>query len=250
MIYIPHQCRRIALPLMCRGDFNLLPSDIPFKDIEEGSRSLHGGGRGVSTCSGFQAPEMPLPPFLRACLASPVPSHPSSADQRLERRQGSIAWLPRGPRSGRLYPLTLTGESISLTRRNGSTEIIGATFTPTQVRAHAFALATFVADNRIRWLFSVLSAAETATCEGWCRLQDSNPRPPLYKSIALPTELNRPWTSAIKAAAGSQHLLALFGRNPAAASGQSAASSCSAADGAMRKQGAGKCISHNMPPGR
>jgi len=42
MTYIPHQCRRIALPLMCRGDVNLLPSDIPFKDIEEGSRSLHG----------------------------------------------------------------------------------------------------------------------------------------------------------------------------------------------------------------
>lgn len=168
------------------------------------------GGRGVSTCSGFQAPEMSLPPFLRACLASPAPSHPSSRDQRLERRRGSVAWLPRGPSFG----ATLSTHAY---RRNDfahSSEwldgIIGATFTPIQERAHAFTLATCVADNRITRLLSVLSAAETATCVGWCRLQDSNPRPPLYKSIALPTELNRPWTSAIKAAAGSQHLLALF----------------------------------------
>lgn len=42
MTYIPHQCRRIALSLKCCDDFNLLPSDIPFKDLEEGSRSLHG----------------------------------------------------------------------------------------------------------------------------------------------------------------------------------------------------------------
>src|SRR3546814_10665822 len=27
--------------------------------------------------------------------------------------------------------------------------------------------------------------------EAWCRLQDSNPRPPDYKSGALPTELSR-----------------------------------------------------------
>jgi hypothetical protein len=25
----------------------------------------------------------------------------------------------------------------------------------------------------------------------WCRLQESNPRPTDYKSVALPTELNR-----------------------------------------------------------
>ena len=26
---------------------------------------------------------------------------------------------------------------------------------------------------------------------GWCRLRDSNPRPTVYKTVALPTELNR-----------------------------------------------------------
>lgn len=41
MTYVPHQCRRIALSLKCCDDFNLLPSNIPFKDLEEGSRSLH-----------------------------------------------------------------------------------------------------------------------------------------------------------------------------------------------------------------
>ena len=29
-------------------------------------------------------------------------------------------------------------------------------------------------------------------CSYWCRLQESNPRPTDYKSVALPTELNRP----------------------------------------------------------
>src|SRR3546814_3968712 len=31
------------------------------------------------------------------------------------------------------------------------------------------------------------------THQSWCRLRDSNPRPPDYKSGALPAELSRPW---------------------------------------------------------
>src|SRR3546814_8910628 len=35
------------------------------------------------------------------------------------------------------------------------------------------------------------AAVSGAFSRGWCRLQDSNPRPSVYKTAALPTELNR-----------------------------------------------------------
>src|SRR5256885_14256375 len=41
----------------------------------------------------------------------------------------------------------------------------------------------------------------------WCRLQDSNPRPPDYKSGALPTELSRHELSDDLAAAAESKLL-------------------------------------------
>src|SRR4051795_3629672 len=34
--------------------------------------------------------------------------------------------------------------------------------------------------------------ASRSFSEGWCRLQESNPRPTVYKTAALPTELSRP----------------------------------------------------------
>src|SRR5688572_14517941 len=39
---------------------------------------------------------------------------------------------------------------------------------------------------------------------GWCRMQDSNPRPSVYKTAALPTELIRP-LSSWRAAYGHSH---------------------------------------------
>src|SRR4051812_30771045 len=43
------------------------------------------------------------------------------------------------------------------------------------------------------WLLGEAEAVETRSksLEVWCRLQDSNPWPPDYKSGALPTELSR-----------------------------------------------------------
>src|SRR5690349_11334101 len=37
-----------------------------------------------------------------------------------------------------------------------------------------------------------IKAAEAALRNSWCRMQDSNPRPSVYKTAALPTELIRP----------------------------------------------------------
>ena len=52
--------------------------------------------------------------------------------------------------------------------------------------------------------------------KNWCRLQGSNPRPPDYKSGALPTELSRPWKFKSRRAAilGAHCAAALF-RRPA-----------------------------------
>src|SRR6185312_13278772 len=61
----------------------------------------------------------------------------------------------------------------------------------------------------------------------WCRLRDSNPRPTVYKTVALPTELNRrfpadPWAiSEPRGAQGASGVAAgRDGRRPGAGGGQ------------------------------
>jgi hypothetical protein len=51
------------------------------------------------------------------------------------------------------------------------------------------------AANRCEAVIFLVSANWLAS--GWCRLQESNPRPTDYKSVALPTELNRPFPKIV-----------------------------------------------------
>src|SRR5258708_25819927 len=45
--------------------------------------------------------------------------------------------------------------------------------------------------------------ASRSFSEGWCRMQESNPRPTVYKTAALPTELSRPFKRLLLDAAES-----------------------------------------------
>ncbi len=80
-------------------------------------------------------------------------------------------------------------DQLNLTLLSGFGDVAdrlgGAASTDRAVGEHVFSRPTIHATRAL--LLLVLFGA----IDGWCRLRDLNPRPSVYKTAALPTELNR-----------------------------------------------------------